>query len=304
MRDPPGVTERSEPQLRRGLRSSDGSRSDHRLAVQLAVRYRFDRDLSGAVNTLANNCSQPFQSGTRTADTARERGLLPREHIGVRRNGGGRDRVSPGADLEQFDDDSLFGLGRCGARATAPGCPASQVGRGRAAVVAEARIGTGAQQSLDSTRTSVPDSSMQWCHTAGGGCVGISARLDEIGNDLSLACRVPACRAGDADHRRVQRFGAPPVSGPNSGAAGDQVSCHLGVVTEPRSMQRSVALVDMGETLGKEELVAARQPGRRQRRCRAEKVHSGLMVKVRDRYQQPREARSASHGDCYLRCDR
>src|SRR5947209_20469140 len=107
--------------------------------------------------------------------------FCPRRVRGTR---AGRDRVSGGVDLEQFDDDSLFGLGRCGTRATAPGCPVSEVGRGPAAVVLEARIGTGAQEGLDSSRTSVSDSSMQWCHTAGGGCVGISARLDEIENDV------------------------------------------------------------------------------------------------------------------------
>lgn len=175
----------------------------------------------------------------------------------------GRDRGSGGVELEQFDDDSLFGLGRCGACATASGCPVSEVGRGRSAVVLEARIGTGPQERLNSSRTSVSDSSMQWCHTAGGGRVGISARADEIENDILLACRVPACRAGDADHRRVEGFGAPPVSGPNVGAACDQVSRHLRVVTEPSSMQRGVVFVDLRETLGEEELVASRQPGRR-----------------------------------------
>jgi hypothetical protein len=163
----------------------------------------------------------------------------------------GRDRGSRGVELEQFDNDSLFGLCRCGARATAPGCPVSEVGRGRAAVVLEARIGTGAQERLHSNRTSISDSSMQWCHTAGRGRVGVSARADEIENDLPLACRVPACRAGDADHRRVQGFGAPPVSGPDVGAACDQVSRHLGVVTEPRGMQRGVAFVELRETLGR-----------------------------------------------------
>src|SRR5712664_1422227 len=54
--------------------------------------------------------------------------------------------VSRGAGLEQFDDDSLLGLGRRGARAAAPGCLASEVGRGRAAVVLQAGIGTRAQE--------------------------------------------------------------------------------------------------------------------------------------------------------------
>jgi hypothetical protein len=67
----------------------------------------------------------------------------------------------------------------------------------------EAGIGTGAQERLDSGRTSISDGSVRWCHTAGGGHVGISARADEIDNDIPLACRIPARRAGDADHRRV-----------------------------------------------------------------------------------------------------
>ena len=160
------------------------------------------------------------------------------------------DRVLPGGAPEQFDDDSLFGLGHAGARATAPGCPVSEVGCGRAAVVSEARIGTGAQEGLDSGRTSVPDSPVQWCHAAGSGCVGISARLDEIGNDIPLACGVPAHRTRDTGHRGVQRLGAPPVSGPDAGSARDQVLCHLGVVTEPRGVKGSVAFVNLGETLG------------------------------------------------------
>ena len=100
-----------------------------------------------------------------------------------------RDRVeivSRDVDLEESDDDSLFDLGRCGACATAPGCPVSEVGRGRAAVVLETRIGSGAQEGLDSDRTSVSDSSMEWCDTTGGSCVGISTRSDEIENDVPL----------------------------------------------------------------------------------------------------------------------
>jgi hypothetical protein len=54
----------------------------------------------------------------------------------------------------------------------------------------EARVGTGAQEGLDGSRTAVSGGSVQWCHTAGGGCIGISARLDEIDNDIPLACRI------------------------------------------------------------------------------------------------------------------
>jgi hypothetical protein len=65
----------------------------------------------------------------------------------------------------------------------------------------------------------------------------------------------------------------------------------------------SVAFVNLGETLGEKELVASRQSGRRERRCRVEKVRSGLVVKVRDRYQQPRQGHCAGHG-MLLPCDR
>jgi hypothetical protein len=161
------------------------------------LRSAYHRGRSGRCRKRQRPCR------SRTADMARERALLARELAAVRLNACGPSRISPGADLEQFDNDSLFGPGRCGARATTPGCPSSEVKRGGAAVVLETRIGTGEQEGLDSSRTSVSDSSMQWCHTAGGGRVGISARLDEIKNGIPLACRVPACRAGHADHRPV-----------------------------------------------------------------------------------------------------
>ena len=122
---------------------------------------------------------------------------------------------------------------------------------------------------------------MKRCHTTGGGCIGIGARLDDIENDFTLAGRVPTWRAGDADHRRVKRFGAPPVCSPNVGTACDQASCQLRVITEPRRMQRSVALVDLGKTLGEEELVASfqdgcRQLGRASRRSKADLWSSSL----------------------------
>jgi hypothetical protein len=63
-------------------------------------------------------------------------------------------------------------------------------------------------------------------------------------------------------------------------------------------MQSGVALVDLCETLGKEEFVATHQPGRCQRRDRIEKVCSDLVLLVRDGYQQPFEVLRASHGDC------
>jgi hypothetical protein len=68
--------------------------------------------------------------------------------------------VSRGVGLEYFHDYSLLSLGRFGARATAPRCPISEVGRGRTAVVLEARIGTGTQECLDGSRTSVSDGPM------------------------------------------------------------------------------------------------------------------------------------------------
>ena len=51
----------------------------------------------------------------------------------------------------------------------------------------ELRISTGVQEGIDGSRTPVSDSSMKRCHTTGGGCIGIGARLDEIENDLTLA---------------------------------------------------------------------------------------------------------------------
>jgi hypothetical protein len=77
---------------------------------------------------------------------------------------------------------------------------------------------------------------MQWRHATGGGDVRIGAGLDEIGNDVPLALGVPGRRAGDADYRGVQWFGASPVSPPNVGTTIDEVSRHLGVITERRSM--------------------------------------------------------------------
>src|SRR5258708_10916327 len=161
------------------------------------------------------------------------------------------------ADLEQLDNDALFSLGRRGTCAAAPGCPASEVRCGRSAVVSEKRIGTGEQEGLDSGRASVPDGSMQWCHAASGGRVGISARLDEIGNDIPLADRVPARRARGADYCRVQRLATPAVSVPNFGAARYQVSRHLGVVAEPPGLPAGAALADRAEAPGADALVAA-----------------------------------------------
>ena len=105
---------------------------------------------------------------------------------------------------------------------------------------------------------------MQWCETAGGECVGFSARVDQIANDLALARRIPSRRARVANHGGVQGLRTSPVSGPKVGAATDQFSCYLGIVAKPRSMKRCVAFVDLGEPHGEEELVGSRYPGRRQ----------------------------------------
>ena len=67
-------------------------------------------------------------------------------------------------------------------------------------------------------------------------------------------------------------------------------------------MQRSGALVDLGKTLGEEELVASFQDGCRQRWRRVEKVKSGLVVKVPYRHQKPLDITCASHGDRVLLC--
>jgi len=171
-------------------------------------------------------------------------------------------------------------------------------------VVPEARIGTGAQQGLDSSRTSVSDRSMQWCHTAGGRSVRIRPRLDEIENDVPLAIGVPACRARTADHCRVDWFRAPTVSSSNIGAECDELSCHLRVVAEGRSMQRGVTFVDLSETLREKELVTSRQPRRRQRRRRVEKATNGIVVMVSNGYQQALEVRRANHAEPFLPSNR
>ncbi len=67
-------------------------------------------------------------------------------------------------------------------------------------------------------------------------------------------------------------------------------------------MQRGVALVDLGKTVGEEELVASFQDGCRQRWRRVEKVKSGPVVKVPYRHQQLLDITCASHGDRVLVC--
>jgi hypothetical protein len=130
----------------------------------------------------------------------------------------GRDRVSRGPDLKQPDNDSLLGPGRCRARAAAPGCPVSEAGCGRAAVAGEARIGTGRaggprqQPSIGSGQPGAVASHRP------PRCAGISARLDEIGNNIPLACRVQlaepgapvtAACSGSAPRRFLARMPAP-----------------------------------------------------------------------------------------------
>jgi NAD(P)-dependent dehydrogenase (short-subunit alcohol dehydrogenase family) len=77
----------------------------------------------------------------------------------------GRENVSQAVLISSKSaNDSLFGLGLGRARATSPGCQASEVGRSRAVVVLEATIDTRPQEGLHCSRTSVSHRSMQWCH--------------------------------------------------------------------------------------------------------------------------------------------
>jgi hypothetical protein len=59
------------------------------------------------------------------------------------RAGVDRERLSRSTDLQQFEHDSLLGLGFGAARANSPGCQGREVGRSRAAAVSDARIRIG-----------------------------------------------------------------------------------------------------------------------------------------------------------------
>jgi hypothetical protein len=74
-----------------------------------------------------------------------------------------------------------------------------------------------------------------------------------------------------------------------------EVTCHFAVVTEGRRVQRGVASVDMGETLGEKELVASLQPGRGQRWASEEKAFGRLVFEVPYRDQQAGETDRLSH---------
>ena len=189
--------------------------------------------------------------------------------------------------VEQLDDDALFGLGLRRASATPTGCPTGEVRRCRPAVVLETRVGTSAQQRRDGSRASVSDRSMQRRHSASRGRVGVSARFDEVEDDRPLLRRVPVGRPGHTDHRRVERFGTPPVPCPDVRTAGDELPCHPGVVAEGRGMERRVAFVDLCQALGQEELIASSQACRHQRRSLVEKSQRSSLVARRDRCQQP-----------------
>src|SRR5436309_56676 len=99
-----------------------------------------------------------------------------------------------------------------------------------------------------------------------GLAVRVGADLDEEADEGPLPRRVPVRRAWDTDRGGVQRFGAPPVLGPNVGATFDQASGNVRVVGERRAVERGVTLVDLGVTLGDEELVASYEAGHRQGR--------------------------------------
>ena len=93
-------------------------------------------------------------------------------------------------------------------------------------------------------------------------------------------------RSGPTHRRRVERFGAAPVSRPDVRTATDELPCHRGVVAERRRVERRVAFVDLGQALGHEELLVASQACRHQRRRCVEKRQSGLLIARRDRYDQ------------------
>jgi hypothetical protein len=203
--------------------------------------------------------------------------------------------------IEQFGDDSLFCVGLCGPGATPTCRPTGEVERGRAAVVRDARVGTRAEQRLDGGRASVSHRSMKRRHPASCSCVGVCTRHDQEENDRPLLRRVPRGRAGNADHRRVERFGAPTVSRADVRTADDQLPCHLGVVAERRAMERRVTFVDLCQSLGQEELVASRHASCRQRRGRVDKTYRSSMITGGDRREQSGDVAHAHH---IARCGR
>ncbi len=191
-------------------------------------------------------------------------------------------------------------LAACDPAPLRPRCPACEIRRRRAAVVWQARVGACVQECLDSGRASVPDRPVQWRYPAQRGHVRIGARAGEVLDDRPLACRVPVCCAGFTDHRCVQGPGVPPVAGADVSASHDQIPGYLAVVSERRRVQRGVPFVDLGVTLGDEELVAACQLRRHQQRRSVKECPGQLAIARRDRDQQPGKICGVSHAALYL----
>jgi hypothetical protein len=98
----------------------------------------------------------------------------------------------------------------------------------------------------------------------------------------------------------MQRFGAPPVAGADVSAARHQVLGELNVVRERRGMQRRVAVIDLGLTLGDEAFVASRQPRSCQPRCSVERCPDDGAITRRNGHQQPGEVIDGGHTARYL----
>jgi len=69
----------------------------------------------------------------------------------------------------------------------------------------------------------------------------------------------------------MQGFGASAVAGADAGASSHEIPGRLMVVSERCGVQRVGAFVDVDVTVGDEELIAARQARRRQRRSSLER---------------------------------
>jgi len=95
-------------------------------------------------------------------------------------------------------------------------------------------------------------------HAARGGSVGVGTGVDEVLDNRPLTRRVPVRGAGLTDDGRVQGLGAPAVAGADVGASRHQIPGRLTVVRERRGVQHGGAFIDLGVTVGDEELVAPR----------------------------------------------
>jgi hypothetical protein len=125
--------------------------------------------------------------------------------------------------LEKLEDRLLLEFGGLGPNTPAPCGPSGEIERCRTVVVRRAGVCAGAQERVDRGRTTVPHCSMQRRYPASGSCVRVSARVNQIGDDRPLAGRIPVRGAGFAGDRRMQRFGAAPVTGADVCASRNQI---------------------------------------------------------------------------------